>query len=195
MGGAHAPAGPPPAGPAAGGPGVAGRGFISRLWGFEMTTPRPHVFMRKHCHNALPRVQYDVPLGGTSSDTKTHVVLRKGLKVHSSQTSGGVVLPVIVCSAMRHMCGTPRSAVAARHMGEAESTSAASMQLGNGWRLSGTSLTLPSSCRNRAAGTWAAHMPSGPHAGHRASRMLGGLAVRATDLRHASACGSARSCP
>ena len=45
-------------------PRVAGRGFISRLWGFEMTTPRPHVFMRKHCHSALPHVQYDVPLGG-----------------------------------------------------------------------------------------------------------------------------------
>ena len=65
MGGARAPGDPPPAGPAAGGPGVAGRGFISRLWGFEMTTPRPHVSMRKHCHNALHRVQYDVPHGGT----------------------------------------------------------------------------------------------------------------------------------
>ena len=64
MGGARAPADPQPAGPAAGGPGVAGRGFISRLWGVEMTTPRPHVFMRKHCHSALPHVQYDVPLGG-----------------------------------------------------------------------------------------------------------------------------------
>ena len=64
IGGARAPADPPLAGPAASGPGVAGRGFISRLWGFEMTTPRPHVFMRKHCHNALPRVQYDVPQGG-----------------------------------------------------------------------------------------------------------------------------------
>ena len=64
------------------------------------------------------------------------------------------------------MCRRPRSAVAvghAGHVGEADSTLAASTQLDNGCRLSLTSRASPSSCRNRAAGTWAAHMPSGPH--------------------------------
>ena len=110
-------------------------------------------------------------------------MLQKGLKVHLRQTSGGGVLPVMVCPAMRHMCRTPRSAVAVGHVGEAESTSAASMQLGNGWRLSVTSRTSPSSCRNRAAGTWAAHMPSGPRVGPRASMILCGHTVPEAECR------------
>ena len=99
-------------------------------------------------------------------------------------------------SVLRHniMCRTPRSAVAVGHVGEAESTSAAAMQLGNGRRLSVTSRTSPSSCRNRAAGTWAAHMPSGPRVGPRASRMLGWRAVQEAERRCRRATFSARPC-
>ena len=176
--------GAPPAGPTTGGPAAAARGFILRLRGGRNDHPAPScAHVQALAHRTSSRAVRRAT-GGTDGNARTYFVLQKGLKVHLRQTSGGGVLPVMVCPAMRHMCRTPRSAVAAGHVGEAESTSAASMQLGNGWRLSVTSRTSPSSCRNRAAGTWAAHMPSGPRVGPRASSMLCGRAVLEAERRY-----------
>ena len=48
--------------------------------GVEMTTPCPHVLMRKHWHNALPRVQCDVPLGGPTAMQGPTLCFRRVLK-------------------------------------------------------------------------------------------------------------------
>ena len=104
----------------------------------------------------------------------------KGSKLLETNTVSGRLLSPMI-GGKQASC---RSAEAVGHVSEAESTSAASMQLGNGWRLSVTSRTSPSSCRNRAAGTWAAHMPSGPRVGPRASRMLCARAVQEAERRY-----------
>ena len=75
-------------------------------------------------------------------------------------------------------------ALPVEHVSEAESTSGAPVQLGDGWRQSICARTSPSSCRNRAASTWAAHMPSGPRVGPRASRMLCARAVQEAERRY-----------
>ena len=59
-------------------------------------------------------------------------------------------------SRQRHMCRVPRCALAAGHVSEAESTSGAPVQLGDGWRQWEWSQASPPSCRNRAACTWTA---------------------------------------
>ena len=73
-------------------------------------------------------------------------------------------------SRQRHMCCVPRCALAAGHVSEAESTSGAPVQLGDGWSHSACARPSPSSCRNRAASTWAAHMPPAPRVGPQPSR-------------------------
>ena len=65
----------PPAGP--GRPRVA---LFCGCGGVEMTTPRPHVLMCKHWHIALPRVQYDVPLGGPTAMQGPTLCFRRVLK-------------------------------------------------------------------------------------------------------------------
>ena len=64
-----------------------------------------------------------------------------------------------LASAQRHMCPTARPALAVGHVSEAESTLRVPVQLGDGCSQSICHRPSPSSCRNRAASTWAA-----PHA-------------------------------
>ena len=73
--GARRPPGPPPVGP--GRPRVA---LFCVCGGVEMTTPRPHVLMCKHWHIALPRVQYDVQLGGPTAMQGPRLCFRRVLK-------------------------------------------------------------------------------------------------------------------
>ena len=99
IGGARAPLPRHPHPRRAGGPGWAGVALFRACGGLNYH-PAPsclHVQALLQCTSSCAVRRAN---GGTNSDARPHFELGKDLKVHFSQSSGGVVRPVMVCPAM-----------------------------------------------------------------------------------------------